>query len=324
MKTINLKGVIALVLGLNIFNYLGISLIQWFWMSQNNYENRLPQWLGIGASGFALLIYFILQFWLPILFLILALVTSANKKLALIFAILTLSSNVLSLAGGLFYQRFSENYPHPWGVAIGNTFRYHFLGLSSFTFLLDVFSMVVSLISFFSILLLAALILKQITTKESGLEISNHLPSSAMPVVPSMPAPIPVAPIKEYKMENSSNSQWKVKLPGQPDQAVDTATLQMWARSGVIRPDTLILDVQNNMTYAANQIPSVYSSKSYVTALLLSFFLGYLGIDRFYLGQSGLGIGKLLTFGGCGIWSLIDFILIAMRKVTDSQGNPLA
>lgn len=121
-----------------------------------------------------------------------------------------------------------------------------------------------------------------------------------------------------------SDLQWKVKLPGQPDQAVDTATLQMWARSGVIRPDTLILDVNNNMTYAASQIPNVFSPKSYVTALLLSFFLGAIGVDRFYLGQTGLGIGKLLTLGGCGVWALIDFILIAMRKVTDSQGNPLA
>ena len=113
-------------------------------------------------------------------------------------------------------------------------------------------------------------------------------------------------------------------MPGQADKAVDTATLKMWARSGVIRPETLIVETSSQMTYQASQIPTVYSDKSYITALLLSFFLGSLGIDRFYLGQTGLGIGKLLTFGGCGIWSLIDFILIAMRKVTDSQGNPLA
>ena len=46
--------------------------------------------------------------------------------------------------------------------------------------------------------------------------------------------------------------------------------------------------------------------KSPLTCFLLDFFLGYLGIDRFYLGQTGQGIGKLLTCGGCGIWSLIN------------------
>ena len=46
-------------------------------------------------------------------------------------------------------------------------------------------------------------------------------------------------------------------------------------------------------------------------------------LDRFYLGHVGLGIGKLLTFGGCGIWYLIDVILIAIGNVTDSKGRPL-
>ena len=63
--------------------------------------------------------------------------------------------------------------------------------------------------------------------------------------------------------------------------------------------------------------------KSFVTALLLSFFLGALGVDRFYLGYVGLGIVKLLTFGGLGIWALIDFIMIALRKVTSADGQPL-
>jgi TM2 domain-containing membrane protein YozV len=63
--------------------------------------------------------------------------------------------------------------------------------------------------------------------------------------------------------------------------------------------------------------------KSYTTTLILSILLGGLGIDRFYLGYTMLGILKLITGGGLGIWWLIDIILIATRKLTDAQGNAL-
>jgi TM2 domain-containing membrane protein YozV len=63
--------------------------------------------------------------------------------------------------------------------------------------------------------------------------------------------------------------------------------------------------------------------RSFLTAILLSIFVGWLGVDRFYLGHIGLGILKLLTGGGCGIWYLIDIILIATRQVKDAEGRPL-
>ncbi len=67
----------------------------------------------------------------------------------------------------------------------------------------------------------------------------------------------------------------------------------------------------------------VDDSKDWLAALLLSIFLGQLGIDRFYLGYVGLGIVKLLTAGGCGIWWLVDVILIATDSLKDAKGRPL-
>jgi hypothetical protein len=63
--------------------------------------------------------------------------------------------------------------------------------------------------------------------------------------------------------------------------------------------------------------------KDWLVALLLSIFLGELGVDRFYLGHIGLGILKLLTAGGCGIWWLVDVIIIATNNMKDGQGREL-
>jgi TM2 domain-containing membrane protein YozV len=60
---------------------------------------------------------------------------------------------------------------------------------------------------------------------------------------------------------------------------------------------------------------------NWLTLLLLSIFLGELGVDRFYVGKIGTGILKLVTLGGCGIWWLIDLIMIICGKFTDSNGN---
>jgi TM2 domain-containing membrane protein YozV len=65
------------------------------------------------------------------------------------------------------------------------------------------------------------------------------------------------------------------------------------------------------------------SQKSFVGALLLCLLLGTLGIHRFYVGKIGTGILQLLTFGGLGIWTLIDLIIIAVGKFTDKKGKSI-
>ena len=56
---------------------------------------------------------------------------------------------------------------------------------------------------------------------------------------------------------------------------------------------------------------STIQFKNPPTALLLSIFLGIYGVDRFYIGNTGMGVGKLLTCGGLGIWAIIDWFLIS-------------
>ena len=64
--------------------------------------------------------------------------------------------------------------------------------------------------------------------------------------------------------------------------------------------------------------------KSKLTAILLCFFLGSLGIHRFYLGYTLIGVIQLLTFGGFLIWVIVDLIRLIIGSLKDSVDNDLA
>jgi TM2 domain/Protein of unknown function (DUF2510) len=89
-----------------------------------------------------------------------------------------------------------------------------------------------------------------------------------------------------------------------------------------VQPGTLyaaVSPVGSVRAYAAGVSP-----KSRTVASILGFFLGGLGVDRFYLGNIGMGVAKLLlgwlTFG---IWPLIDWIVILAGSAHDGQGLPV-
>ncbi len=61
------------------------------------------------------------------------------------------------------------------------------------------------------------------------------------------------------------------------------------------------------------------SEKGFVPTILLCYFLGFLGVHRFYVGKIGTGILMIVTFGGFGIWVIVDMVLIATGSFKDKQ-----
>ena len=86
------------------------------------------------------------------------------------------------------------------------------------------------------------------------------------------------------------------------------------------------MDSASAMTNAAatgGAATSGISEKGFVPMILLCFFLGGLGVHRFYAGKVGTGILMLITFGGFGIWTLVDLIMIATGNFKDAEGLPV-
>lgn len=140
------------------------------------------------------------------------------------------------------------------------------------------------------------------------------LPGAPDPTTMPPPMSGPVYPVYTFMIQRMGTEEG-------PYSAGD---LQMQARSGMLKGTTPVRRADGaGGWFAAGDVPGVFSDKEWLPTLLISFFLGSLGIDRFYLGYTGLGVLKLITFGGCGIWTLIDLIRIATGSLPDAKGLPL-
>lgn len=138
-------------------------------------------------------------------------------------------------------------------------------------------------------------------------------PYGTPPPPPGQPAGQPAA-----------GGSFYIAVAGQEQGPVDFNTMAQMASAGQLKGDAQVRQSDGQQWFPAKQIPGLFSEKEWLVTLLLSIFVGTLGVDRFYMGQVGLGILKLITCGGLYIWWIIDIIMIATRKMTDNDGRPLA
>ena len=120
-----------------------------------------------------------------------------------------------------------------------------------------------------------------------------------------------------------ADDRFFVQRMGSEDGPHTFMDLQMMVRNGTLKANSMVRKEAGGAWFPASDVPGLFSEKDWLVTLLLSIFLGTLGVDRFYLGQTGLGILKLLTCGGAGVWVLIDIILVATDKMRDDRGLPL-
>lgn len=152
---------------------------------------------------------------------------------------------------------------------------------------------------------------------------SEH-PEKVITAADLLAQPVPVK--EEAELVASTNHATAVKATIQPLKTVAVAkkitkVAQLKAALKVKKEVKAIIKAAEKKEKAAEPVEGAATGKSQLIAAVLAFLVGALGIHRFYLGYTGIGIAQLLTLGGCGIWALIDLIRILMGDLKPKDGE---
>lgn len=144
--------------------------------------------------------------------------------------------------------------------------------------------------------------MKQFVLLVASMLLTFHLSHAALPVEAA-----PAAPVAEKSTVASNATN------------VSSTKVEKVASEKLTKEQKK--EVKKEKKAAKKLAKAAAGGKSQLVALLLAIFVGTLGIHRFYLGYTTIGIIQLLTLGGLGIWTLIDIIRIAMGDLQPKNGS---
>jgi eukaryotic-like serine/threonine-protein kinase len=169
----------------------------------------------------------------------------------------------------------------------------------------------------------------------AGQSTPHNMPTMTSPTPPPAtpspyhhqppPPPAPAAPVSGgYTPPPHATPAWPAGASGPYPQPATGYPAPGYPAGGTMYP--VAVPVAMPVPYAPfgyDRMGRPLSDKSKVAAGLLQIFLGSFGVGRFYTGHAGMGIAQLLTCGGCGVWALIDGIVLLASDSTDAQGRML-
>lgn len=192
------------------------------------------------------------------------------------------------------------------------------------------------LFDFYFILIMLELIYKLIKEKNMDQNNSQPIQPDSLNPNPDQPNPNLNQPSNNnnFNQPMPANSVNSVPTDGQPsnpfsnqsNSASESPQYQPSIMNNAYNnnPQPIVQNSVNTVSSQPTMSPNdAVGEKSFLAAFILSLLLGWLGVDRFYLGKIGTGILKLITLGGFGIWYIIDLVLLLTNGVKDKKGYKL-